>query len=215
MTTLVMVACAIIATGTVVSARVATLGAPKPGSPFGKRVSDWQRHAAVGQRMGAVAPRVTIVEFADYQCPFCVKLHSTIEQLMERRGDQVQFVYRHLPIPQLHPTARIASVAAECAARQGKFWEYHGALYRNTALAQTANWDSLSALAGIPNAERQRRCIEADSTSDVLVRDSLAAAALDIRGTPVLLINEVRVDGAQPAALLDSIIASKLKQSRR
>ena len=79
--------------------------------------------------IGSLDAPVKLIEFSDYQCPYCGRAHPTLKKLSEDYGDQIVWVYKHYPLDQLHPYARGASEAAECAGEQGKFWEYTDALY--------------------------------------------------------------------------------------
>lgn len=87
---------------------------------------------------GKAGAPVTIVEFSDFQCPFCSRAHPTVKQVLESYGDKVTFVYKHFPLISIHPRAQKSAEAAECAKDQGKFWEFHDQLFEN----QT-DWSSL------------------------------------------------------------------------
>ncbi len=81
---------------------------------------------------------ITIVEFSDFQCPFCSRAHPTVKQVMSEYKDKVRLVYKHLPLVSLHPRAQKTAEAAECAKDQGKFWEFHDILFE-----KQADWSSL------------------------------------------------------------------------
>jgi Na+:H+ antiporter, NhaA family len=81
-------------------------------------------------RGGADAP-VTLVEYGDFQCPYCGDAYPIVNDLLERFGDQLSFVFRHMPLPDLHPRAPFAAEAAEAAAAQGRFWEMHDRLFEH------------------------------------------------------------------------------------
>jgi len=87
---------------------------------------------------GKVGSPVTIVEFSDFQCPYCSKAHPTIKQVMDEYGDKVQLVFKHFPLVSIHPRAQITAEAAECAKDQGKFWEFHDQLFE-----KQADWSNL------------------------------------------------------------------------
>lgn len=91
--------------------------------------------ASVRGKMGAP---VTIVEYSDFQCPYCSRVHPTVKQIMKEYGDKVVLVYKHFPLISIHPRAQIAAEAAECAKDQGKFWEFHDQLFDHQA-----DWSSL------------------------------------------------------------------------
>src|SRR5262245_16486884 len=79
---------------------------------------------AKGATRGSASAPIEMIEFSDFQCPYCLRAHSTIEQVLASYGDKIHFVYRHYPVPG-HPNAKPAAEASECAKEQGKFWEYH------------------------------------------------------------------------------------------
>jgi protein-disulfide isomerase len=82
----------------------------------------------VGKRdhiLGPETAAVTLVEYGDYECPYCGLAHPIVKELLRRLGDQLRYVYRHFPLPQVHPHAERAAQAAEAAGRQGMFWEMH------------------------------------------------------------------------------------------
>lgn len=87
---------------------------------------------------GKAGAPITIVEFSDFQCPYCEKAYPTIQQVLKAYGDKVQLAYKHFPLISIHPRAQKAAEAAACASDQGKFWEFHDALF-----AQHADWASL------------------------------------------------------------------------
>jgi len=84
--------------------------------------------------LGDADAPIEIVEFSDFQCPYCARAHPTLKRIIEDYGDQVVWVYKHYPLDQLHPYARGASESAECAGEQDMFWEYTDALYENQSL---------------------------------------------------------------------------------
>lgn len=88
---------------------------------------------------GNQSAAVTIVEYSDFQCPYCSRALPTVNQLLTEYGDKVKLVYKHFPLEQIHPNARLAAVAAECAKDQGKFWEMHDKLFE-----KQTEWSSLS-----------------------------------------------------------------------
>src|SRR3989338_5570869 len=75
--------------------------------------------------------KVVIIEYSDFECPFCGRHVPTINQILDQYGDDVKFIYRHFPLTSIHPNAQKAGEASECAAEQGKFWEYHDILFAN------------------------------------------------------------------------------------
>jgi protein-disulfide isomerase len=111
------------------------------------RVKDWQPLSQVGNVMGPRGARVTIVEFSDFQCPFCGQAAQALQGVRERYPD-VAIVYRHLPL-EAHPHAFAAAVASECAAEQGAFQAFHDHLFAHQDSIGVTPWDSVAHRAGV------------------------------------------------------------------
>ena len=109
-------------------------------------VDNWGELTSGGHRLGPADARVTIVEFGDYECPACRSAYPEIERALEKYGQDVTLVYRHWPL-EYHSLALPAAVAAECAAEQGVFWEYHDRLYSSRGWLASAMGVTFSDLA--------------------------------------------------------------------
>lgn len=164
--------------------------------------ADWQRYASEGQSIGAPEAAVTIVEFADYQCPFCRQFTLDVDSL-RKLGRSVRVVYRHLPA-RSHPHARQAARVSECASEQGRFEAMHAALNQHFDSIGIAAWKWFGNGAGIGNMPEFERCVAAETPVVSLTRDSIAAHELKVRGTPTLLVHQQRYDGLPP---FDSLLA--------
>jgi len=167
---------------------------------------------------------VTVIEFSDFQCPFCSKFYTqTLSQLEENYIDtgKINFVFRDLPLDSLHPNARPAHIAAECADEQKKFWDYHDILFEKqsqwqrlpSAELQTTLTQYASDL-GLQTANFES-CLESKEIADEVNSDAAAAASLGITGTPSFFIgNEkdgfVKLVGAQPFTAFQGVIDNKL-----
>lgn len=162
-----------------------------------------------GPDRGAQTARVTIVEFEDFQCPFCRQVHETVERVMARYKDSVRLVHRDLPLQQLHPAARKAHEAARCAEKQGKFWEYRNVLYEKAPAASVDQLNGYAAQLGL-NAPAFRKCLDGGEFRDVVQRDEQEAQRLGITGTPAFYINGRFVSGAQPEGEFARIIDEEL-----
>jgi protein-disulfide isomerase len=157
-------------------------------------------------RGGTRAP-VTIVEFADYECPYCKRAADTVKQILDTYGDQVRFAYRDFPL-QMHPNARPAAEAARCAGAQGKFWEYHDRLFATADLSVT----QLGTLADEVGLDRAKfdECLATDTFVPAIDRDLADANNLGIDGTPVFYVNGRLLDGAQPFEKFKEVIDEEL-----
>src|SRR5438093_684274 len=156
---------------------------------------------------GAKAP-VTIIEFSDYQCPFCGRAESTVDEVMKHYGNKVRLVYRDFPLP-MHAQARPASEAASCANAQGKFWEYHATLFANqTALGE----DQLKEYAknvGL-DAAKFDQCLKDKPFKAAIDKDVADGEKVGVNGTPAFFINGRMLSGALPFDKFKEVIDEEL-----
>jgi predicted DsbA family dithiol-disulfide isomerase len=166
--------------------------------------------AATGPARGPAAAPITIVEFADFQCPYCKRAESSLHALLEQYPDKLRIVFRNLPLTQIHPQAEGAAEAAVCADRQGKFWEMHDAMYADQgSLAPDALKDTAKRL-GL-NAGQFSACLSGGTPVATLGSDAKAAQDLGLSGTPYFFINGRPLDGNVPLEKFQSIIAEELR----
>ena len=142
-----------------------------------------------------------LVMFGDFQCPFCLGAQSVLRRVRERLDDRLLFAFRHLPIPERHPLAPLAAEASEAAAAQGRFWEYHDALYANQPRLSR---ETMVELAGEHGLDVERLTAEIDSGihRDRIARDVASAEASGATGTPTFFVNGKRLFGAYDAGSL-------------
>ncbi|HEX2265781.1 MAG TPA: DsbA family protein [Solirubrobacterales bacterium] len=142
-----------------------------------------------------------LVMFGDFQCPFCLGAQSVLRRVRERLGDELLFAFRHLPIPERHPLAPLAAEASEAAAAQGRFWEYHDALY---AVQPKLSRETMLAVARDLGLDAGRMEAEIDSGAhrDRVARDVASAEASGATGTPTFFVNGKRLYGAYDASSL-------------
>lgn len=153
---------------------------------------------------------ITIVEFSDYQCPFCQRWHEdTFKALMEAYPNQIRFVYRDFPLYSIHPQAEPAAEAANCANAQGKFWEYHESLFSEKMdLGPQAYLTYASELGLDINAFEQ--CLEKNEFIAEITADFNDGSNLGVSSTPTFFINGIMIVGAQPLNIFQSIIDMEL-----
>jgi protein-disulfide isomerase len=142
--------------------------------------------------LGPKDAKITIVEFSDYQCPFCSQAEPLIAQVMEAYPKQVQRVYKQFPLTSIHPNAMPASKAAIAAGKQGKFWEMHEKLFAN---ARELTADNFKKWAGelkldVAQFEKDMASPEVQTAVDTEMREARAA---DVTGTPTIFVNGKRL----------------------
>jgi len=167
---------------------------------------------------------ITIVEFSDFQCPFCAKFHSTTLPQLEVNyidSGKVKFVYRDFPIQSIHPNAVPAALASECADEQGMFWEYHDLVFENQK-----KWQGLSGRIMIDTFEQYalelgmntndfNTCFESGKYADEVTKDLQDGVSYGITGTPGFFIGNdelgyVKIIGAQPYPVFERLIEDQI-----
>ena len=156
---------------------------------------------------GAKAP-VTIVEFSDYQCPFCSRAEGTVDQVMKAYGNKVRLVYRDFPLP-MHPQARPAAEAANCASAQGKFWEYHAKLFANQSALSDEKLKEYAKDLGLDTAKFEQ-CLATKPFKAAIDKDIADASKVGVTGTPAFFINGRMLSGAQPFDKFKEVIDEEL-----
>src|SRR5216683_3714135 len=157
---------------------------------------------------GPARAPVEIIEFSDFQCPFCLKAHPTVAQVLSTYGDSVRFVYRHYPLPN-HPNARPAAEAAACAGEQGKFWEYHDRLFDNQSKLGAADLKQHAAALALDTAKFDA-CVDTHKYKSDVDADVAAGEEAGVSGTPAFFINGRQLSGAQPFEAFKHVIDEEL-----
>ena len=156
----------------------------------------------------ATAP-VTIVEFSEFQCPYCSRVLPTVEKVMEEYGDKVAVVFRDFPLP-MHKEAPKAAEAGHCANEQGKFWEMHDKLFENMRALQVDKLKSYAGELGLDQAKFDE-CLDSGRHAATVDASMKAGQAAGVRGTPAFFINGQFLNGAQPFENFKKIIDAELK----
>ncbi|MBN2045393.1 MAG: DsbA family protein [Anaerolineales bacterium] len=161
--------------------------------------------------LGSADTPVTIIEFSDYQCPYCRQYHNeTFDRILAEYGDVVQYVYKDLPLEQLHPEAVPAANAAHCAGEQDSFWEYHDLLFSNQ---QGFGFDAYIAYANSLELDMPAfvECLEENRYLDTIDRDIQILVNLNAPlSTPTFFINGQYLAGAQPFSEFARLIEAEL-----
>jgi protein-disulfide isomerase len=160
----------------------------------------------------AKAP-IEMVEFADFQCPFCLRAHPTVQQVLATYGDRIHFVYRHYPLAN-HPNARPAAEAAECAANQGQFWPYYEVLFADQRKLGDEDLKTSAAKLGM-DAEKFNACVDSHQSKAAVEADMKDGEAAGVTGTPAFFVNGRSISGAQPFAVFKRVIDEELQLKGR
>ncbi len=160
--------------------------------------------------LGPASAPVTLVEFSDFQCPFCQRVEPTLKRLKQTYGDKLRIVWKDFPLTQIHPQAFKASEAAHCAGDQGKYWEFHDVLFADQQALQPENLKQHAAKLGLDPAAFGT-CLDSSKYGE-RVRDGVAQGSrLGVNSTPMIYVNGRRLSGAQPyevfAAMIDEELA--------
>jgi protein-disulfide isomerase len=166
--------------------------------------------ADIGPVRGPATAPVTIVEFSDFQCPYCGRLIPTLDQVKAKYGDKVRIVFRQFPLP-MHPNAQKAAEASLCANEQGKFWEMHDAMFKNQQELAVDNLKSKAAALGI-KADSFNQCLDSGKYASKVQEDQKAGSAAGVNGTPAMFINGRFLNGAVPLEQITSVIDDELKR---
>lgn len=146
---------------------------------------------------------VTLVEYGDFECPFCGTFHPIVQQVKEKYGDKISFQFRHFPIISAHPNAMIAHRAAEAAGKQGKFFEMHDLIYQNqqrwsaqSGISQSVANDIMVGFAEQLNLNIEQFKADAASSAinDIIQADVKAGQDLRVNGTPTFFINGSKLE---------------------
>jgi protein-disulfide isomerase len=170
------------------------------------------RSLATGTRRGGNSSKVTIVWFSDFQCPFCKQAATAIHDLKTKLGDDITVVYRHYPLPNIHPKAVAAALAAICADRQGRLEEMEIALFAKQDSIGKRPFTAFAVDAHVPDSLSFLMCLDDPTARAVITRDSMAAASSQIAGTPLIFVNGWRFDGFFGATVLNEYVAKELRK---
>jgi len=208
----ILVCCALAVTGLAVRRELAAARpAPAAYNPHARSVSDWRGYVD-GSRIGPADAAVTIVEFSDFQCPFCGTMAERLRALREANPGKVALVYRHFPL-QYHPFAAPAAHASICAERQGRFEAYHDLVFVRQDSLHGEVWPELAEAARIPDLPRFSECMKESEPARRIERDLAAGRKLGVTSTPSILVNGTLVTGDELGAL-EEYVARALQASR-
>jgi protein-disulfide isomerase len=152
--------------------------------------------------------KLAIVEFSDFQCPFCNRVVPTLKQIESEYGDGVRVVFKHLPLP-MHAKAPAAHAAAEAAHRQGRFWEMHDLIFADQRNMSPERYLEYAARIGL-DLERFERDVESADVKRKIDADTAEAARLGVTSTPAFFVNGRYLRGAQPFQAFKALVDEEL-----
>lgn len=162
--------------------------------------------------IGSEDALLTIVEFADFQCPYSKEVSYVLRRMAELYGDSVRVIYRDYPLVDVHPDSLLAAVAGECAEEQNQFWAYHDKVYANqNDLSRTALIE-YAAQVGM-SKQKFESCLNSDRYADEIAEDMADGAAAGVLGTPTFFFNGHMVEGSIPESTFAKIIQVFVKGS--
>lgn len=153
---------------------------------------------------------VTVVEFTDYECPFCRRhFQETMPGIQAEYGSRIRYMVRNFPLRSIHPQAQKAAEAAECAFDQGRFWTYHDALFGNAPRLAVPELKRYARDVGLDGG-RFDRCLDSGAKADVVEADLRAAIGVGLQGTPSFFVNSQLLVGAQPIQVFRTFLDAAL-----
>jgi protein-disulfide isomerase len=162
---------------------------------------------------GPASAPIELIEFSDFQCPFCLRAYPTVNQVLSTYGDKIRLVYRHYPLPS-HPNARPAAEASQCAAEQGQFWQYYEKLFADQTKLADGDLKQTAAALGM-DAARFNACVDSHKYKDRVETDIRDGNEAGVSGTPAFFINGRMLTGAQPFDAFKRIIDEELELKKK
>jgi protein-disulfide isomerase len=163
--------------------------------------------------LGGANASVTLVEFSDFQCPFCLRVAPTLKQLHEAYGDRIRIVWKDFPLTAIHPDAFKAAEAGNCAREQGKFWEYHDVLFANQEALDPEALKDYAANLKLDTA-KFNQCLDTAKYNDRVQESLKMGNGLGVQSTPSTFVNGRLVSGAVPYETFTRIIDEELERAR-
>lgn len=169
-------------------------------------IADWQDYTRQEQRLGPENAPVTIVEFSDFQCPYCAVLARRIDSMQLATPGLIAVVFRHFPLADIHASALAAAIAAECAAIQKRFGPFQLMLYEHQDSIGVLPWAEFARRARVADTVGFNRCLSEPAATSRVAEDQAAGARLGVQATPTLLINGRLVNGLPEGPALAQLI---------
>jgi protein-disulfide isomerase len=182
---------------------------PPPRPPVSNEV--YQVEIGKAPRKGGQQPKITLIEFADFQCPFCARAKNTLDELLKTYKDDLEIVFRHFPLP-FHSNAMPAAIAAVAADQQGKFWEMHDKLFANQQNLDAASLEKYAQEIGL-DMTRFKAALASPQTKAVVEADRKQVDQFAVQGTPSFFVNGRAFSGAYPLESFKMVLDEELKKA--
>lgn len=162
--------------------------------------------------------RVTLVEYGDYQCPYCGQYYPILKQVTEKFNDQITFQFRNFPLSNVHQNAFAASRAAEAAGLQGKFWEMHDKLYENQAAWSASSdpsvfFDQYASQLGL-NVETFKKDSASSKVNDIINADMAEGNRLHVTATPTFFLDGKKIEVSQSVAAFEKVLKDAIAKKQ-
>jgi len=167
--------------------------------------------AATGASIWPADAPITILEFSDYECPYCQRAEPALWKLIETYPEQVRWVYRHFPLVGMHTKATGAAEATVCAQRQGRFWEMHRVVFANTRNLSRESLQRYAEQVGL-DMEKFSTCMDEGEATEVVSQDLREGRAVGVTGTPAFFLNGIPFSGALPFEEFDQMVQEELSR---
>lgn len=188
-------------------AQTAQSGVSRP-----ERVADWTSVVSGGRLMGDSGAKVLIVEFMDFECPAC-RAFVTSERAMVRSvfGPDVAFIHRHFPLTTIHRLAMPLAVASECAADQGRFNEFHDAVFAQADSLGLKTIEAFARDAGVSDLAEFKDCTKSGGKESLVAKDMAEGRRIGVIGTPTIIVNGMKLAHRDSATIVDEIRSAMAK----
>ena len=204
--------CAVIVTGIVLRREFSS---PTPHATKPVLVKDWQKYAVGDELFGSSSGLVKVIVFSDFQCPFCRQLSVMLDELVTKDPSRFEIIHRNYPLTNIHPHARVAAIAGECAAAQGQFRTFYRFVFAHQDSLPTLQWSDVARRTDVQDTTAFRVCMSDSAGISRLHADSVAAVALNITATPTIMVNGWKLVGSPTPDELDGLISRAIKAEEK
>jgi protein-disulfide isomerase len=203
--TSVLAACALVTTGVLLRREFISPSAPSTANNEPVYIKEWRANLGAGLRIGPTPARIDLIEFSDFECPFCGNFYRKLKTIRAKYPNQIGVTYVHYPLP-MHrfaiPTARVA----ECSGDQGRFEAMHDQLFEGQDQFGLKPWDDYATAAGVPDMAAFDACIKKTDPIPRVEEGKALGAKLDVKGTPTIIINGWKLGRPPTEAELDQMV---------